>query len=69
MPRIIPCLLALAVALDLSGCGRRGAAPRIVGEPPLRRTACPNPYLRDPKNPCAPNYLAPLRKRHWANSL
>ncbi len=67
MRRVVFGFVTLALAIEVSGCGRRGSA--ATGAPPLSHHTCPDPYLRDPKNPCAPNYIAPLKKRHWANSL
>lgn len=62
MARILIPSAIFAMALALAGCGKpaeKSAAetPAAISAPAARK--CPDPNIRDPKDPCSPYYWQP----------
>jgi hypothetical protein len=54
--------MLVAAALSVGGCGRQASKP-VAPEPPTPASApgrkCPDPNIRDTKDPCSPYYWQP----------
>lgn len=62
MARILISSLLFTTAVSLAGCGKppeksAAEAPAAVSAPTAHK--CPDPNIRDPKDPCSPYYWRP----------
>ena len=62
MSRLLILCAVFAMAVVLNGCGNPAEKSSTDGPPAAPSPAarkCPDPNIRDPKNPCSPYYWKP----------